>query len=320
VGSESLLKKTIILLIAILFNAVSIAASASIEINSHHFQEKNKTKPTILWLIEDNLENVNLTTDKAPNTSTSTYTENLVLSQLNNYQINFQRVSARRTDLTIKNHNNICTASKIKNKSRQQYSLFSTPQNLYLGYKLYRLKQQTPLPNDVINEQGEIISLKKLFMAEPNKVLAIADGISYGKFFDEAISELKPNNVYVRSGVKRAEAISKMLISKRIDYILYFPAVLNKVIDKDIQLESYNIANAEPYILGHFTCSKNELGQQVINDINKILFKAYQTTEFYHAHSQGLRPADLTILNQHFPNIFNIPLSVIMPKNLSSSI
>jgi uncharacterized protein (TIGR02285 family) len=314
------LKKQLTLAVTIVFAILSTTANAFIEASRQHFQEENKEKPTILWLIEDNHENLSLTTDKTSSTSTSTYTESLVLSQLNNYQIQFQKVSARQINLTIKNHKNICTASRIKNNERERYSLFSTPQNIYLSYKLYRLKQSKSVPNSAINNKGDIISLKKLFMAEPNKVLALADGISYGKFFDKAISELNSKNVYLRSGVKRADAISKMLVSKRIDYILYFPTVLSSVIDKSIELESYNIAKAEPYILGHFTCSKNELGQQVINDINKILFRAYQTPEFYHAHSQWLLPADLMILNQHFPKIFNVPIPSFNPKKSPASI
>ena len=299
-------KQFLLVLVLACFFSINVTYATSVE-----SLKKSTSKPEILWLIEDNIENFNANINTGINkekiNSTSTYTEKLILSQLKGFNIEFQTVPAKRANYVIKNNNNVCVTSRIKNSKREQYSIFSTPQNLYLTYKLYRLANSTePIPAEVFNNKGEIISLSALFSAQPNKLLTIADGISYGKFFDNEINKLRSKNVYSRSGVKRAEAISKMLTKKRIDYILYFPTVFNLIMNKETAIESYSIANAQPYILGHISCSKSKLGQQVIDKINIILHNAYQTEEFYQAHYQWIHPQDKKLLDQYYPEVFGV--------------
>lgn len=264
-------------------------------------------KTQIIWLYEDTTENIALLDyhNYSLNTSSpSIYTEQLVLSQLDNYEIKLQKTSLKRLNTELKNSTNSCAANRIKTPERQEFSLFSTPQNIYLSHKLYRLAQKKPLPKEVLNEHGEIISLKNLFEYFPSKVLGTGDDASYGDFLDAEIAKLNDANVYVRGGGKRLSSLNEMLMKKRLDFLLFYPNDINLLTSNTIELESYSIAGSTPYMLGHFTCSKSEIGQQVINDINKILAKAYQSKNFYQVYQQWLLPADFKKLNNYFINEF----------------
>jgi len=263
-----------------------------------------KEKVNLIWLIEDSKENLTIGTPFAADTSTSTFTEDLVLSGLKKYNIELQRVSMKRIDAELKNKNNACAASRIKTKERETYSIYSTPQNIYLSHKIYRLANDKPLSSSIFNENGDIKSLYALFSHYQDKTLAIADAVSYGLFLDDQIAHLNPKSLYNRGGGRRIIAINEMLFKKRVDFILYYPTEINILTPKAQQLESYHISGTEPYILGHFTCSKSKLGKQVISDINKLLFKAYSSNEFYQAHSRWLLPSDIQKLNQYYIEIF----------------
>ncbi len=232
--------------------------------------------------------------------SPSTYTEHLVLSQLKNYNIKLKYTSVKRLNTEIKNSTNTCAANKIKTKERSQYSVFSTPQNIYLSHKLYRLAQGSPLPSEVFNKQGEIISLDTLFQYLPNLVIGIGDDVSYGEYLDSEVNKLDSANIYNRGGGKRVFALNEMLFRKRVDFILFYPSEINLIAPKSQHVESYTIAGTLPYVLGYFACSNSELGKKVIANINKTLANAYQTEDFYKAYKKWLIPSDFNKLNEYF--------------------
>jgi len=261
-------------------------------------------KPELLWLVEDSQENLNLGTPLAPTTSTSTYTEDLILSKLTQYQITLQRVSMKRIDAQLKNKDNVCAASRIKTKQRLKYSLYSKPQNIYLSHKIYRLANKSPLSPAIFDTLGNLKSLYHLFGQYPDSILAIADGVSYGKILDNQISHLNKDNLYNRGGSHRVVAINEMLFKDRVDFIIYYPTEIKLLLSEPDILESYHIAGTEPYILGHFTCSNSEFGKQVISDINNILSDAYTTEDFYNAHSRWLLPSDIKKLNLYYIKTF----------------
>jgi hypothetical protein len=75
-----------------------------------------------------------------------------------------------------------------------------------------------------------------------------------------------------------------MLYQSRIDFVLALPVdITPNETQKDL-LEQYTIAGAPPYLIAHFNCSNSQLGQFIINDINKILAKVYQSKDYYQAH------------------------------------
>jgi len=278
-----------------------------LHVASHESYSLTKASPhsKITWIIEDTIEWESYL-NKTP-TTTSSETSMIMIDGLVNmgYRVKFVKATRGRAEIILQNEDNVCMADRIKTPHRESYSFFSTPHDLYLGQQLYRLAQSSPLANKVLNNQGEVIDLPSLFSYYPSQILAIASGTSYGIELDRQIAELNPDNVFTRSGSKRAVSLAKMLLRKRIDYIIYYPQEINEVKQSNIKLESYTVADSPPYFLGHVSCSKTKAGKQIIMHIDEILKHAYRTNEFYQAHEKWLMVSDIPKLRLYFNEVFN---------------
>jgi uncharacterized protein (TIGR02285 family) len=266
---------------------------------------KQTSKIKIIWLVEDKVENINLLTKKSPETSTASYIENLVIQQLSQYDVQVERVTTTRINRILKTKDNACVANRADTPERKKYSLFSDPQSFYLTHKLYRFNQQSTLPSQLFNKQGEIINLPSVFTALPKKTIGIAKDVSFGDFLDQQISQIKPKNIYYRGGSKRVVALSSMLYKSRVDFLLALPVDITPSETQKKSLEQYTIAGAPPYLIAHFSCSSGELGQLIINDINKILAKTYKTEAYYQAHKKWYSNKQLTGLQQFLSEKFS---------------
>lgn len=266
-------------------------------------------KESIVWLYEDVEENSEFL--KFPNitpnilSSPSVYTELYVLDKLKNYDIKLLKTSVKRINVEIQKNTNTCAANRVKTPEREKYFLFSLPQNFYPSHKLYRLAQDEPLPRGLLNEYGEIISLKKLFEYFPQQKLGTGDDVSYGVYLDSEIDKLSKNNIYSRGGSKRIFALNEMLFKQRIDYVIYYPNEINMLTHTNQLIESYNIAGTSPYIIGHITCSKSEIGKKIINETNEILIRAHQTKAFHPVYQQWFLSSEMIELNIYLNKIFS---------------
>jgi len=271
---------------------------------------KKSPQLKITWIIEDTHEWESYLNNTP--TTTSNETSMMVIKALTDlgYRLEFVKATGNRADKILRDENNACMSDRIKNPDRETFSYFSTPHDLYLAQKLYRIAQLPPLGVQELNSQGEIISLPNLFSHNPSKILAIASGTSYGIELDRQIAELSPINVFIRSGSRRIVRLAKMLLKNRVDYIIYYPQEINEVNHDNIKLESYTIANSPLYFLGHVACAKTQAGKEIISHIDQFLKEAYQTKEFYNAHERWLIPGDISKLRQHFYEVFNY-----LPRN-----
>ncbi len=277
-------------------------------LNAHttepHPLGKNPIDSKVTWIVEDTQEWQSYV-DKIP-TSTSNETASIIIKGLADmgYRLNFIKATGDRAEKILRNEDNACISDRIKTPAREEFSFFSQPHDLYLGQKLYRIAQSSPLSPKELNEQGELISLTGLFSRHPKKILAIGSAVSYGTELDRQIAALNKQNVFVRTGSSRIVSLANMLFKNRVDYVIYYPQEINELNQGNIKLESYTIAGSPPYFLGHVACSKSEAGEQIIEHINEILQQAYQTREFYCAHEKWLDTGDLPKLRQYFYEVF----------------
>jgi len=254
-------------------------------VQSNHINE-NIHKEKIIWLVEDKVENIDLLTKNSAETSTASYIENLIIQHLTQYNIQVERVTASRTNRILKSRHNVCTANRAKTPERQEYSLFSDPQTFYLTHKLYRYNQKSALPSQLINAGGEIKDLASVFKALPMQTMGIAQGVSFGNFLDQQLTQIKPANINYRGGSQRVVALSSMLYKKRVDFVLALPVDITPLESQKSLLEQYSIAGAPPYLIAHINCSNSSLGRRIISDINEILAKLYQSNDYYQAHKK----------------------------------
>jgi uncharacterized protein (TIGR02285 family) len=274
--------------IALLFVAIS-----SFTVQSNHINE-NTHKEKIIWLVEDKLENIDLLTKNSAETSSASYIENLIIQQLTQYNIQVERVTTSRSNRILKSQANVCTANRVKTLERQEYSLFSDPQSFYLTHKLFRFNQKAALPKHLFNTKGEIKDLPNIFKILPTQTIGIGQDVSFGHFLDLKIKQIKPANIYYRGGSQRVVAIASMLFKKRVDFVLALPVDITPTESQKPLLEQYTIAGAPPYIIAHINCSDSPLGQRIINDINDILAKLYQSDDYYQAHKKWFTDKQLT--------------------------
>ena len=279
-------------------------ACANAATQSEHIGKK-ASKEKIIWLVEDKVENIDLLSKSSAETSTASYIENVIIQHLKQYRVKVERVTASRMNRVLKNQDNACVANRAITKKRQQYSLFSDPQAFYLTHKLFRFNQQSPLPKNLINTNGEIIDLPSIFKALPEKTLGIAKDVSFGNFLDQQIKQIKPTNIYYRGGSQRVVALESMLLKSRVDFVLALPVDITPSKAEKVLIEQYTIAGAPPYLIAYFNCSKGPLGQRIIKDINKILANFYQTEDYYLAHSKWFSDKQLKGLQKFLAENFS---------------
>lgn len=268
-------------------NAIDIRSTAASE------------KPHIIWFVEDKKENADILSDSNEDISTATYIEKFIISQLTQYNIQIERVSAKRINYSIRNKENACVANRANTSERRTFSIFSSPQAFYLAHKLFRFNQKDSMPDSLFNEKGEIISLVELFKKYPNRKLGAVEDVSLGEFLDSQMALLNKKNIYYRGGNNRVTALEAMLYRNRVDYLVALPVDINPSVEQKKHLERYTIAGTSPYIVAHFNCSNSALGKQVINDINLLLNQIYNTEIYYDAHRKTFTEDDLQMLQEY---------------------
>jgi len=285
--------------LTLFIGAIYCAPAQSDHVNHQVSKEK------VIWLVEDKIENRDLLAKSSAETSTASYIENVIIQQLTQYNVQIERVTASRIIRILSTKDNACVANRLNTKARREYSLFSDPQSFYLTHKLYRFNEESALPHHLFNSDGEIKNLASVFKALPEKTMGIAQDVSFGNFLDQQIEQINPTNIYYRGGNQRVLALASMLYKSRVDFVLALPVDITPDETQKHLIEQYTIAGAPPYLIAHFNCSKSEFGQHVINDINKVLAKVYQTEDYYLAHKKWFSGKQLTGLQRFLAENFS---------------
>lgn len=263
------------------------------------------TKNEIIWFTDDSNDLSDLLLDKPVSIGTDTL--NLVLNELNQYRFDFQYASLARINKQLRFVDNACIGNRIKTAKRAKDNLFSLPVNIHIGLRIYLLNDAIQLPEELLNEQGQLISLTALFDTFPDKIFGAAKGRSFGAFLDNQIAQLPNKNVIRRPGDDRYNAISRLFLKRHIDFIIGFPIRLNDRI-KQARMEdivsSYEIAGNQNYILRHIACNKSEEGQRMIKDVNDVLKSLYSTEAFYNAHINYIPEMERASFNRIYKEIF----------------
>jgi len=279
------------------------AVFSPVAISDHIKEQVSKQK--IIWLVEDKVENKNLLAKNSAETSTASYIENVIIQQLSQYNVQIERVTATRMNRVLSTNDNACVANRADTEKRRQYSIFSDPQSFYLTHKLYRYNKKSALPSQIFNDKGEIKDLKSVFNTLPTQTIGIAQDVSFGNFLDLQIKQIPLVNIYYRGGNQRVVALASMLYKERVDFLLALPVDITPNTAQKQLIEQYTIAGAPPYLIAHFNCSKSELGQRIISDINKILAKLYQSNDYYQAHKKWFSDKQLSGLQSFLAEKFS---------------
>jgi len=262
-------------------------------------------KPKVLWLSDSQLDIDNL--GSAAPASISSDTINLLIDEMDNYQIDLKLATIPRINALLKKDLSLCMVNRIKTKARQEYSYFSLPLNLYLGLRLYYVETENNISADLLNDDGELTSLSMLFEQYPKNVLGRIKGRSYGESLDAKLAVIDADNLYIRSGSNQYRAIVEMLLKKRIDYIIDYPVEVNsmlKSMKSSIKLRSVGIAGSDKYILGRLACGKTKSSQKLISEINISLLELYKSNHLYDAHARYIDKTDMAQFDRYYKDVF----------------
>jgi len=268
-------------------------------------------KINILWLTrnsEDKASLLNFHQNSINSDTTHLLLDALDQDKENEYIITFQIAQLPRTNLLLASTaKTTCASNRMKTPERELNNVFSTPVNLYMGYRLYYLASKGNFPEQLFSKDKQLTSLLALFAMFPKRVLAITKGRSYGDYFNQQISKLLKNNIYTRLGSQPAKAMGKMLLSRRIDYLLEFPVTFKTEMSlnqQKVNINSIGVVNSPNYILGHIACSDTIAGHKIIKRVNQILHNLYLSREFYLAHTRYIEENDVPVFNQYYTEAF----------------
>ena len=231
----------------------------------------------------------------------------MILRELKEFDITFHISSSVEFEIILNSKRPVCSSPMLKTSERVQRYLYSMPVVLYPNHKLFYPIKYHPLTNEVLNKTGQLKSLKKLFLAYPERTLTVGKGRSYGDFLDYEISELEGANVIIRGGLYEFTKIPQMLVRNRVDFALIYPVLYQGIMNKDFFEEktaSVAIEGVLPYSKGFIVCTKTDLGNRVISKINEIAKSLHSDEKFYQAHINYISGMDVKNFKKHFDSIF----------------
>ncbi|WP_088331422.1 transporter substrate-binding domain-containing protein [Lacimicrobium sp. SS2-24] len=234
-------------------------------------------------------------------------TTNLVLSQLRDVALHFNSVSVARIDLQLRQTRNTCVSNRMRTPERDKHNLFSLPVNIHPLARLYYNTQKVNLPSHLITKDNKLRSIVALLNANPGSSIAIAKGVSYGTEIDAQLSQLASSQVTYYSVDNRNLAEPKLLTERFVDVVLDYPSDVYKQSLTPLPnstIASIPLEQEQQYIISHIACSRSEIGQNVIKQVNRILTSLYPTEAFLNAHLRHLPSGDRADLRLFYQSTF----------------
>ena len=177
-----------------------------------------------------------------------------------------------------------CTFNAIKTPERAESMVFSKiPTYMHMQRQVYALKS-------TLKSGTAPISVNKLLKNKGS--FGIIGSTSY-RDLDDVFAN-KQYNVAAIYGENAFLQLSRLLLNKRIDYIVAYKQALEAHIPAHelSQLTSRRIAEYPEFINGFFTCSKNTEGYRAIALIDDYMKSAEMAAYIQQLHSQSNHPDD----------------------------
>ena len=176
--------------------------------------------------------------------------------------------NARRYHRLIREEN-VCVAWAWIVPGSREFRVHSRAVSLAPQTGIQTLKSKQHL----FGKPGEILSLARL-LNNPNITLGYLEEMSYSKRVHDLLKQYRGKDNVHFSSRSNVEFDLVMLDRNRLDYFFGFPsqaiydAELNSIPNK---YQFYNIEEIDLFTSMHTHCSKTPFGQQVMNDINKVI-------------------------------------------------
>lgn len=181
-----------------------------------------------------------------------------------------------------------CSLYRFKTLQRAKKFAFSKMIYFMLHYRLYQQADESPLADDLLNQNRELTSLSALFEARPNSNLLVIPFLSYGDVIDAQLASVADSVKIEWSGGNPHNRLSSLFFAKRADYTLMFPAEVADYLKQNnsgTAYRRYSIANVDHATKGYMMCNKHPDAYAFIDKVNKALPELYRLPEYEKAHT-----------------------------------
>ncbi|MDM8523490.1 TIGR02285 family protein [Desulfococcaceae bacterium HSG8] len=233
---------------------------------------------TITWVIVDYPPVYIIEGEKKGEGILDNITE-LVTEKLPEYEHSISVANIRRTMADFEKGEKVCTIGMIKTEERKKIAHYSTLPSTFLtpNSLMIRKEDRERFGNT------EVVSLEKLLRDKSLK-LGLASKISHGKGLDPIIEKYKhQENIFFRKGNDIVTGLIRMLLKKRIDYMICLPWVATYLLEPEEREKVLFISAQESHretIVYYSLCSKTDWGRQVIEKVDAILQKERPTERY----------------------------------------
>jgi len=262
---------------------------------------------TVEWFTDDKKDIEHLSTNTPYSIGSDTL--NLLLDSFSDLEIHLRLASLSRINSQLENTINSCTANRIKTPAREAKNIFSLPMNIHPLAKLYFIEGNIAVSESILNNKGEIESFSELLKENPQKVLGLAKGASYGNEIDLLLKQVKSESLVYFDSDDRYSMGLKLLFDNLVDFYLGYPSSIQKYahVNEDIwsRVVSIPIQQEKQFLVTHVACSDSELGRKVISVINKQLIQLYGSYEHKQAHLTHLPESDYQAFIKEYDAFFS---------------
>ena len=176
--------------------------------------------------------------------------------------------NSRRYNQLIK-QKNVCVAWAWVVPGSSTYRIHSRPVSLAPRTGIQTLKSKQHL----FGKQGETLSLAKI-LENDELILGYLEEMPYSKKVHELINQYKDTERIFISSRSEIEFDLRLLDKNHLDYFFGFPSqAIFEAESKGIpnKYQFYNIEEIDKYVSMYTHCSKNEFGEKVMAEVNKII-------------------------------------------------
>lgn len=228
----------------------------------------------------------------------------MIVKSLPEYEFSFKTSNYTTAHNNIVTSKNVCLRNIVKTQEREKSFLFSKPQTLFLGLRLYFSPHIAPLKIQELNK----LSLFEIFKSNTDLVIGIEKGRAYGDELTYTFDQLPSRNKYYKVGSDGQNLMIYMLLEGRIDMMLEYPEVMEykkNQLSQNTELYSTSLPKTAPLVFGRIACSKSELSSQLIDKVNKILTQIYDSKEYKEAHLELIKDKNQMIFNKLYSDFLN---------------
>ncbi|GGP26391.1 TIGR02285 family protein [Silvimonas amylolytica] len=200
----------------------------------------------------------------------------MLIQRLPQYQHRVVVMSPKRAFAQMKQGDNLCVPSTLRNPDREAMALF-TPALITMPIQLVTredLLQTHPDWRDGVDLET---------LAADRSLVGGYEGTrSYGPSIDKVLAS--PTNIGLRAvSGGDPNSLYQMLALKRIDYTLEYPQIVAWLAERK-QLPAgiavVPLRQPDPWLLGNVACTKNAWGGKVIHDVDEAVREAARQSSY----------------------------------------